>query len=107
MTTVADQLAFEQWPEDQQRVARAALYLEIDALKSDIENDVRGEVQGVFDEVRARVSKLQALAKGVNEAMTEARDVARDRKTRQARWATVTSGLVEIDAQLKALEKLL
>lgn len=104
--TVADLLAFESWPRAQQEIARAALYHETEAHRADIESDVREEHQHWMDLVGMSVKKLRALTTGINEAMAEARDVTKERHVREARWATVVSGLTDWDAALKKLEAL-
>lgn len=105
--SVADLLAFEQWPREQQEVARAALFNEIEATRDDIWLEAREEYDSERDSLRELVEQVRALVKGINEHLAEARDVTKEREYRQHRYASVQEGLVRLDHLVGNLERVL
>lgn len=87
MTTVADELAFEAWPRENQEIARAYLFNEIQAREDDIANDAVETAKDSFHEFTVEATEIHALAEQASVALSEARDVTRQREERQKRYA--------------------
>lgn len=103
-TTIADLLAFEAWPREQQEVARAALFNEIDAMRDDLEADIHS---ALVDDVGSVLKDVKDEHAAATKALNEARDVTRPREKRQADYAEAQNALARLGEYLNGLENLL
>lgn len=81
--SVADLLAFESWPREQQEIARAALWHEREAMLEDVRAEGKEELR---ETITPLVDRAEQLCDKARTALATARDVSQPPELRQAKY---------------------